>query len=125
MCHSFFRVSLEQVARNLLAQNSMETYARKTISKSTTTLVILVQLTQEFTLHAWKHISSVFHLQFSLFTLHPTPDFVLHGCTISKLSFFLSPFFPCTKLNVSNRFPNPYKFPLLWISFLDSHSSQS
>jgi hypothetical protein len=51
MCHSFIRVSLAQVARNLSAGNSRETVARKTINKPTTTLVVSVQLMQEFTLH--------------------------------------------------------------------------
>jgi hypothetical protein len=49
--HSFIRVSLTQVTRNITIGNSRELTARKTTSKQQK-LVVTVQLTQEFTLQS-------------------------------------------------------------------------
>jgi hypothetical protein len=49
MCHSFIRVFIAHVTRNLSTGNSRET-ARKPINKPTTTLAVSVKLTHEFTL---------------------------------------------------------------------------
>jgi hypothetical protein len=96
MCHSFIRVSLAQVTRNLSAGNSRELAARKTINKPTTNTCCFSAT------HTGVHSSGLTTWLFS--SSAPAPirssyalEFSLHGCTSSKLSFFSLSFLPMHK----------------------------
>jgi hypothetical protein len=57
--HSFIRVSLAQVTKNLSIGNSIELTARKHYQQQQQTLIVIVKLTQEFTLHSQQYGSSI------------------------------------------------------------------
>jgi hypothetical protein len=100
MCHSFIRVSLAQVARNLSAGNSRELVARKTTNKPTTNTCCYSAT------HSGVHSSGLttwlfnIQLQNAPNMFHLALEFSLHGCTNFKLSFLLSPFPHAQKLLV-------------------------
>jgi hypothetical protein len=51
-------------------------------------------------------------------TLQHALEFSLHGCTDSKLSFFLSTCFSCTKTSCVKKLTQPIQIYFLWLPFL-------
>jgi hypothetical protein len=55
--------------------------------------------------------------------LHISLEFTLYGFCSSNLSFFISTFSSCTKLDCLKLLSQPLQISSLWFAFLDSHTS--
>jgi hypothetical protein len=118
MCHSFIRVSLAQVARNLSAGNSRELVARKTTNKPTTNTCCYSAT------HSGVHSSGLTTWLFNL-QLQNAPNMFhlalefpsMVAPTSSSLSFSLLSLMHKNFMS-KNCCPNPYKFPPFGFPFL-------